>query len=186
MTMPFWTPAGLSGRVGVSDITLRRWKRSRRLPPWAAILIRLLDGELDAIDPAWRGWIIRRGELVSPENWCFRPGEVRSIPLMHASLAAYRSPMRVTEWPSGTYENGRFFGAAANDDAFSEPWLTPNSQVEGERRPSAQSSRRETRFSRDVRPQRTPPKAAAPATMGPTMAAAIASTSSGLTYFAPG
>lgn len=99
-----------------------------RVPPWARILIRLLNGELDAIDAAWSGWIIRRGELVSPENWCFRPGEVRSIPLMHAGLAAHRSAMAATRWPIGAYETGRFFCAAAND-AFCEPYITPN--IEG-------------------------------------------------------
>ncbi len=80
----FWTPAGYAGRLGVSDITLRRWKRAQRLPEWARRLITLLDGELDQIDRAFKGWAIRGGVLVSPENWRFSPGDIRSIPLLRA------------------------------------------------------------------------------------------------------
>lgn len=91
MTEPlFWTPAGLAGRAGVSLVTLRRWKRTGRLPAWARILIALLSGELDLVDKAFRGWIIRRGELVSPEGWCFTPGEIRSIPLLYGVIREWR------------------------------------------------------------------------------------------------
>ncbi len=117
MSQPFWTVAGLEGRIGVSRVTLRRWKRSRRLPRWAVILIRLLDGELEAIDPAFAGWIIRRGVLVSPENWCFTPGEVRSVPLLHSALAAAGSRLEAAWRVSPAYEIGRSCLAAANEDA---------------------------------------------------------------------
>lgn len=114
MPIPFWTVRGLEGRCGVSRRTLERWKRSRRLPRWAVILIRLLDGELDAIDPAFAGWIIRRGELVSPENWCFTPGEIRSIPLLHSALAAAGSRLECA-WRVSACGTDRFCPAAAND-----------------------------------------------------------------------
>ena len=112
MGSKFWTVAAIDGRCGVSRRTLKRWKRTGHVPRWAQILIRLLDGELDAIDPAFSGWIIRRGELVSPENWCFTPGEVRSIPLLQTLAALCTARARV----SGACETGRPFGAAANDD----------------------------------------------------------------------
>ncbi len=117
MYTPFWTVRGLEGRCGVSRRTLERWKRSRRVPRWAVILIRLLDGELEAIDPAFAGWIIRRGELVSPENWCFTPGEIRSIPLLHSALAAAGSRLESAWRVNGASGTDRSSRAAANDDA---------------------------------------------------------------------
>ncbi|HZT04351.1 MAG TPA: DUF3653 domain-containing protein [Steroidobacteraceae bacterium] len=90
MDTPFWTPAGYAGRLGVSDTTLRRWKRTRRLPRWAEILITILSGDLSPVDPAFAGWHLRRGELVSPEGWCFTAGEIRSIPLLHGQVREWR------------------------------------------------------------------------------------------------
>ena len=52
----------------------------RRLPTWAAGWIQLIaDGDLGRIDPAWAQWRLRRGELISPDGWSFRPGEVATI-----------------------------------------------------------------------------------------------------------
>lgn len=117
MSVPFWTVTGLEGRCGVSRVTLLRWKRTRRLPAWAVILIRLLDGELAGIDPAFAGWIIRRGMLVSPENWCFSPAEVRALPLLYSALAAAGSSLEAAWRVSPACGNGRSSRAAANDDA---------------------------------------------------------------------
>lgn len=33
---------------------------------------------LAAISPAWSGWSLDAGELVSPEGWRFTPGDVRA------------------------------------------------------------------------------------------------------------
>lgn len=88
---PFWTVAGLTGRVGVSAVTLRRWERTGRVPRWALILIGLLAGNLEAIDPAFAGWLIRAGELVTPEGWRFTPGEIRSIPFLYGQVRIWRS-----------------------------------------------------------------------------------------------
>lgn len=40
-----------------------------------------VDGELEEIDPAWRGWRLERGELVSPEGWTFTPSNVTASEL---------------------------------------------------------------------------------------------------------
>ncbi len=162
MRQPFWTVAGLEGRIGVSRITLQRWKRTRRLPRWAAILIRLLDGELEAIDPAFAGWIIRRGQLVSPENWCFTPGEIRSIPILHTLAALGGSRAFAANGGCGI---ARSCPAAANDDASCgvscEPLLSPVEVLEPPVRPAG-AARRPGDRSADARSGR-PPRTASPA-----------------------
>lgn len=72
-----------------SERTRRRWQK-RGIPARA----RALAGDLAAIDPAWAGWILRRGELVSPEGLCFRPGEVLSIPLRIQQVRALERDAR--------------------------------------------------------------------------------------------
>ncbi|MGH7144764.1 MAG: DUF3653 domain-containing protein [Planctomycetota bacterium] len=88
--LPFWTVAGLRERAGVSVVTLRRWKRTGRLPRWAIILVAILSGELEQVDPAFAGWLIRAGELISPEGWRFTPGEIRSIPFLYGQVRLWR------------------------------------------------------------------------------------------------
>lgn len=90
--LPAWTPEALAQRAGISVRTTRRWRQTGRLPPWAAVLVRVLfGGELGLIDPAWSGWHLVRGNLCSRENWYFPPGEVLSIPLMRGQLSAWRN-----------------------------------------------------------------------------------------------
>jgi hypothetical protein len=80
---------------GVDVTTARRWKkRSKRAicpPLWA---IALLEGDLAFLDPAWRGWHLIRGDLVSPENWIIPMGQVLATQLLGAQLAAYQSENR--------------------------------------------------------------------------------------------
>lgn len=65
--------------TGAHQRTVRRWRRRARLPRWLRLLVRTcIEGELADIDGAWRGWQLIRGQLVSPEGWCFSPGEVRA------------------------------------------------------------------------------------------------------------
>lgn len=61
------------------------------MPAWARVLLALLRGELAAIDAAFAGWIIRRGELVSPDGWCFAPGEIATIPLLYGQVNLWRA-----------------------------------------------------------------------------------------------
>lgn len=90
-----WTSEQLAERTGVSLRTARRWRQTGQYPPWAAILIRvMIRGDLGAIDPAWRGWRLIRGQLVSRENWIFPPGEVLSIPLMRGQVREWRNKLK--------------------------------------------------------------------------------------------
>lgn len=73
----------------VNPTTARRWKRGV-VPVPAGILLALI-GDLGAFDPAWEGWVLRRGLLCSPENWYCTPGDVRAIQLKDAQIRAHRN-----------------------------------------------------------------------------------------------
>lgn len=79
----------IAATCGVDLSTARRWKRGAICPPKAALW--LLSRDLGYLHPRWAGWhISARGELCSPENWIATPGDVLSIQLTQAQLAAYR------------------------------------------------------------------------------------------------
>ena len=79
-------------RCKVDVRTARRWKRGdSRIPETAAMI---LSGDLGQIDPAWRGWVLRDGKLISPEGWEADPGDVLSLPLLRAQLATYQAEKR--------------------------------------------------------------------------------------------
>lgn len=85
----------LATLTGASLVTARRWKRTRRLPPAVRLLLRILsDGDLGAIDRAWRGWWLRGGLLVGPDELAFEPAEVLAIPFVRAQVNAYQARLR--------------------------------------------------------------------------------------------
>jgi hypothetical protein len=69
--------------------TARRWKRGATCPPKSALM--LITGDLGCLHPDWAGWTMKRGLLVSPEGWEAKPGHVRGLQMINATLAAYRS-----------------------------------------------------------------------------------------------
>src|SRR6185437_3757649 len=73
----------------VSLKTARRWKLGQSVPPKTALMI--LSGDLGCFDSKWGGWIIRRGELVSPESWCITRNDVLALPLMRSQIAILQS-----------------------------------------------------------------------------------------------
>ena len=76
--------------TGVHPVTVRRWKKLVRLPCWLERLVRVcVHGELADVDPAWRGWRLIAGELVSPEGWTYTPGAVRAGRLWKQRAIAY-------------------------------------------------------------------------------------------------
>lgn len=76
----------------VSERTARRWKDGTICPPETALMI--LRGDLGMFDPEWRGWILRRGCLISPEGWEIRMPDVLASRLHEAQLGVYRSENR--------------------------------------------------------------------------------------------
>lgn len=68
--------------LGVSERTVRRWETGESTTPRAAWLaLRLLAGDLGAMDAAWSGWYLRQGGL-------WPPGIRRSAPITAGDVAA--------------------------------------------------------------------------------------------------
>ena len=87
-------PAAEIARIcGVDVATARRWKRGARRPPLTAVMI--LSADLGVFDPAWRGWVIRHGKLISSEGWYVTPGEVLSVPMMRLQILSYQRDQRI-------------------------------------------------------------------------------------------
>ena len=88
--------ATLARITGTHIATVRRWKRGYPMPEATRRLIVLMTArDLGAFAPAWAGWRIdSSGELVSPEDWRYQPGHVRSIEFLHGMIASYKSEAR--------------------------------------------------------------------------------------------
>jgi hypothetical protein len=57
------------------------------MPAGLAVGLQLIAcGELGTVSAPWRGWRLIRGELVSPEGWRFRPGDVLAGPIRAQQL----------------------------------------------------------------------------------------------------
>jgi hypothetical protein len=96
----------------VSIKTATRWKNGTTCPPMSARL--LLTGDLKCLDPAWSGWVVRKGVLISPEGWEITMNDVLAVPLLRAQIEAYKSVERqllalpaqpeISEWPEWIFE----------------------------------------------------------------------------------
>jgi transcriptional regulator with XRE-family HTH domain len=52
---------------GVKEATVRRWEAGSKSPPRAIVLLlHLSGGQLGVLDPAWKDWHIRAGQLWAP------------------------------------------------------------------------------------------------------------------------
>ena len=60
--------------------------------PKAARMI--LSGDLGHLDPAWPGWTLRDGKLISPEGIQAPPTDVLAMPFVQAQLALYQAENR--------------------------------------------------------------------------------------------
>jgi len=70
--------------------TARRWRRQAICPPKSAQILLMAPGDLGWLDPAWGGWLLRKGLLISPEGWEATPGDVRAMQLKEAQVSALR------------------------------------------------------------------------------------------------
>jgi hypothetical protein len=57
----------------------------------------ILLEDLGCFDPAWKGWRIQDGKLVSPEGWTVTQSDVLALPLMRAQLAGYQRDERIAK-----------------------------------------------------------------------------------------
>lgn len=86
-------PAKDIARICQVDLTTaRRWKKGAICPPLGALA--RLTGDLGFLDPAWKGWRLVRGTLVSPEQWEITMHDVLATPLMRSQIALYQSENR--------------------------------------------------------------------------------------------
>jgi hypothetical protein len=76
--------------------TARRWRRGSNLPPPYVLdfVNAKRTGDLGFLDPAWRGWTLRDGHLISPEDWRISMSDVLASRLHEAQLAAWRLEVR--------------------------------------------------------------------------------------------
>jgi hypothetical protein len=91
---------------GVDVTTARRWKRGAICPPQSALAI--LTGDLGFLDPAWRGWNLIRGHLVSPENWEISINDVLASRLKDAQVRAYQAEVRKLRYELAEAERGGY------------------------------------------------------------------------------
>lgn len=54
----------------------------------------IVAGDLGSFDPAWSGWTLRAGKLISPEGWELTAADALAVPLLRAQLAAYQAKER--------------------------------------------------------------------------------------------
>ena len=82
--------------LGVSLRTVGHWETGRARVPYAAFRLLRLALRGDILDPAWQGYRIVRGRLVTPEGYAFGPGDLAWLSLLvqranFASLIALRA-----------------------------------------------------------------------------------------------
>lgn len=102
----------------VDPTTARRWKRG--ISPVPAGIMPALAGDLGAFDPAWSGWILRRGILISPEGWEATPGQVLATRFHEAQLAVYRTENRTLKALLEAAENGGILEEQPLPEAWNE------------------------------------------------------------------
>ena len=104
--------------LDVHEKTLYRWRTGRcKIPGHQRQAIRALLGELPGTDGHWSGWKFVRGQLVSPENWCFGPGDVLGLPLLRQQLSAQERELRALRTRLQIAEKAlQHYTGAANED----------------------------------------------------------------------
>lgn len=83
--------------VGVSLRTIGHWETGKARPSYAAykLLRQLKHGELS--DPAWAGYRIVRGKLVTPENHSMAPADMAWLTLLCRRAAAFSDLLRARD-----------------------------------------------------------------------------------------
>ncbi len=94
--------ASLVALAGCEISTARRWLRTRRMPrPIVRLVALLRGGELGELYPAWRGWRVQSGRLVSPDGYTFAPGELVSRAFLNANLSQVERGLATLAEPPG-------------------------------------------------------------------------------------
>lgn len=107
------------GFLGVSLRTIGHWETGKARPPYAAFKLLRVYRNGDLIDPAWAGYSIIRGKLVTPENRVFEPGDLSWLSLLvnRARLFSEAVAMKGRGTPLAAAPRG---GAAASGLVYIE------------------------------------------------------------------
>lgn len=104
------TREGAAELVGVSVRTVGHWETGRARPNFAAFKLLRVYRHGDLIDPAWAGYSIVRGRLVTPENHTFEPHELSWLSLLVRRARAFSDLLRERDTRAA-------FGAKATEPA---------------------------------------------------------------------
>ncbi|GAB3094257.1 hypothetical protein GCM10027159_10980 [Lysobacter terrae] len=91
--------------LGVSRRTIGHWETGRARPSFAAFKLLRVLRHGDLIDPAWSGYALIRGRLVTPEGHSFAPWDMSWLSLLVRRAEAFGHLLRERE--AGKPENAR-------------------------------------------------------------------------------
>ena len=81
----------LAQTAGVTERTVRRWKKRGEIPEPYKTALHTRLGAHDAVGKdAWAGWRIHQNLLISPEGDKYTQADIRSAPLYREAINAYR------------------------------------------------------------------------------------------------
>jgi Fe-S cluster biosynthesis and repair protein YggX len=81
----------LAQTAGVTERTVRRWKKRGEIPePYKTALQTRLGAHNAIGKDAWAGWQIYQNLLISPEGDKYTQADIRSAPLYREAIKAYR------------------------------------------------------------------------------------------------
>ena len=105
--------------LGVSLRTVGHWETGKARVPYAAFRLLRLALRGDMLDPAWQGYRIVRGRLVTPEGYAFGPGDLAWLSLLvqRANFASLAAVGAVTLRSGGHCAVDRQAGRAASSGA---------------------------------------------------------------------
>ncbi|MBN5041745.1 helix-turn-helix domain-containing protein, partial [Stenotrophomonas maltophilia] len=103
--------------LGVSLRTIGSWELGRARPSWAAFkLLRFLKHGA-FIDPAWAGYTVVRGRLITPENHAIEPHDMAWLSLLVRRSRAFSDLLKQRQGQAA--DAGARAGAAADLGQFS-------------------------------------------------------------------
>ncbi len=82
--------------LGVSLRTVGHWETGKARVPYAAFRLLRVALRGDMLDPAWQGYRIARGRLVTPEGYAFGPGDMAWLSLLVAR-AGFQSLVAIAQ-----------------------------------------------------------------------------------------
>lgn len=87
-----WSAAQIAAATGVHITRARAWKRGATIPkPMRKLLALVMDGDLGSISPAWSGWRLAHGQIVSPEGLPTAKRDLYALPFLRAQVATLQA-----------------------------------------------------------------------------------------------